>query len=101
VKSEGVVGGTDGSGFGFVSGSVTQSEGREVVVKEERMISPVRFPPPVQAKVEERGEGVTAPARPSPPVQVKRETVQVQTEKVEVRRTATIFLSDDDEDDEL
>ncbi|KAG7289644.1 hypothetical protein NEMBOFW57_006019 [Staphylotrichum longicolle] len=91
VKSEDVVG---GGGDGTGSCSVTQSQGLEVVIKEERRISPVRLPSPVREKTEETREVVVAPTGTSPPVQVK-------TEKVEVRRTATIFLSDDDEDDEL
>jgi hypothetical protein len=40
---------------------------------------------------------MVSPFQPSPPVEVKLE----KSDRVEVKRATTIFLSDDDEDDEL
>jgi hypothetical protein len=79
-------------------------EGESVVAKEEmlaggempsplvedKMVDREMPSPPVKIKMEK----MASPAQPSPPVRVK-------LEKAEVKRATTIFLSDDDEDDEL
>jgi SNF2 family DNA or RNA helicase len=62
---------------GSVAVATTTSEGQGVGVKEEKV----------------------SPVRPASPVQVKTEKMEM--EKVEVKRATTIFLSDDDQDDEL
>ncbi|KAL2126485.1 hypothetical protein VTI74DRAFT_827 [Chaetomium olivicolor] len=58
----------------------TVLEIEEVSVKEEQAASPVPMPPSVQ---------------------IKTETTVVKTQSAAVKRVSTIFLSDDDEDDEL
>ncbi|KAJ4302286.1 hypothetical protein N0V88_002429 [Collariella sp. IMI 366227] len=68
----------EGTVTGRVAGAEPKSE--EVVVKPERSASPVRLPLPVPTKVE---------------------TPAVKTESVGAKRVSAIFLSDDDEDDEL
>lgn len=60
------------------------------VVKEERTVSPALASPAVHVKTEK----MASPAQPS-------RLAQVKLEKPEVKRAPTIFLSDDDEDDEL
>jgi superfamily II DNA/RNA helicase len=91
-----------------------EGEGVVVKVKEEKVDSPpVRLAlslsssPVVEVKMEEAA--AASLAQPSPPVQIGTEKVGVEqtravkTEKLEVKRATvtTIFLSDDDEDDEL
>jgi SNF2 family DNA or RNA helicase len=103
VKSEGV--GRDGVGAVVKGEGEDEVEGKSVVVKEEKlaggempsplvkdekMVDREMLSPPVKIKL----ETVDSPASPSPPVRVK-------LEKAEAKRATTIFLSDDDEDDEL
>lgn len=93
--------GVEGEGSGSGSGLVTQSEGEKALVKEEKSASPVRLSPPVRIKAEERDEEMVEPLLPLPPPR-PLPPVQVKTEKMEEAKwPTTIFLSDDDEDDEL
>ena len=97
IRMEGV----EEEGCGSGSGLITLSETEEKTVKLERTASPVQLSPPVRIKAEERDEEMAepllplSPSRPSPPAQVKTEKTE------EAKRPTTIFLSDDDEDDEL
>ncbi|KAH6840785.1 P-loop containing nucleoside triphosphate hydrolase protein [Chaetomium sp. MPI-CAGE-AT-0009] len=71
-------------------------------VKEEKMESPVRLSPLVEVKM----EGGASPAQlDTGKLGVEEKTEQTKTEKttvkMEITRAPTIFLSDDDDDDEL
>jgi SNF2 family DNA or RNA helicase len=100
--------GTEGSGdvkdpevMKDEDGAVTTTKdegGGDGRVKEEKMDSPVPSPPLVEVKME---KGTSTAPLETGKVQAKTEKTETKTVKMEVTRIPTIFLSDDDEDDEL
>ncbi|KAK3296860.1 P-loop containing nucleoside triphosphate hydrolase protein [Chaetomium fimeti] len=120
VKGEGVV--VKGEGTGTTSGAegggdggvvkkevggvaATKDEGGgDNKVKGERMDSPVRLSPLLDVKMEGEGSPAqfeTGKVRAGMEKTEQTKTEKTETVKVEITRVPTIFLSDDDEDDEL
>ena len=67
-------------------------------VKEEKTDSPLQLSPLVEVKIK---KGPSTAQLETRKVQAKTEKTETKTVKMEVTRIPTIFLSDDDEDDEL